>query len=285
MINDSLALKFTSGNAACPTKIICAVIFGTDRSLAELIRATNLAPNVIKRLSRGEPNNRLRNFVVLLERLGIGVAIRSPSVPMWQMLGIPRNGLPLPQGNLLITLIQRAIERIPKSELSLMMSSFVQHRLRKGQLPPVVLAVLRLLSAISGEMVAVGGDGRVHRLILPTISTVACVVKNHPKSIHRSSSRRGMLKVSKSEVLRLRQEFGLTYTSIATIVGISAERVRQIVTLLGASSARRHQRELRMAACKKYLDDVAATVEFQPVTPSIAAPDRVAVGSSGRSGA
>jgi hypothetical protein len=285
MTNDSLVLKFTSRHVNCPTATIRAVIFGTDRSLAELILATNLAPNVIKRLARGKPNHRIDKFIELLEQLGIGIAIRSPCVPMWQMLVIPRSGLPLPQGNLLITLIQRAIECVHNSEISLILSPFVRQRLRKGQLPPVVAAVLRLLSAVSGEMVAVGGDGCVRLLTLPITATVGRTVKTPHKRIYSSMPNRGTLKVSKSEVLRLRREFNLTYASIATIVGVSAERVRQIVMLLGAPSARRHQRELRKAACMGSLAEVAATVEFQPLAPSIAAPDRVAVGSSGRSGA
>jgi hypothetical protein len=116
-------------------------------------------------------------------------------------------------------------------------------------MPPIALTIFRLLAAIEAEVIALGGDGGVRVMVMPAGTTKASRRLRSPASRPQdpvTKSARGRLVLGKSEVLYLYQQQKMSCSEIASIAGVSSERVRQILLLFGIEGLRRRQRRERL---------------------------------------
>ena len=227
-----------------------SLIFTVDHSLADIAYLSGISPTVIHRLVHCAHHTRLVNVISAFGILGLGLCARTSRNPHWQVLVLPQGRRHLPDGETMETLVAAATIRagsVASVAARTSLSRNALERLRQQHLPPAVNTLLTLLSAVEGEVLAIGGDGSQRILQLPS-----CQPHSHKRKTIPQKKQRGrphhQARLSKGDIVAMHNDLQMPCTKIAEIAGLSYERVRQILLLFGVEPARIRQRKKWISA-------------------------------------
>jgi hypothetical protein len=226
-----------------------SIVFTAEGSLNSLATKAGLQRAEIGRLAHLVRHERFDDYCGHVGVLGIGLIAKAPHAPDWVSLSIPTGRFDLPGGTTLSTLVQQACVTTPDVRL---VPRSVRKRMERGVLPPIWKSLIAILFACGGELWALGGNGASRPLELHPVGRHHIPVSRNKNRVRRATvtaSPPGRLQIPKGTLFALYRDHGYSIRRMASIAGVSAERVRQILLIYGVSLAER-RRQQRIYACR-----------------------------------